>query len=318
MSTKSSKVKKEEDSSTLLHQTEKKVSQALTILWNDLPHWMRDNHYILSGYRHPSNSYTGSISSIFSLHNESVNIWTHLLGSLVAFVTASILYFTVLPRFHLATSEDVVVLGCYFFGAVVCLGMSATFHTISNHSEAVQKFGNRLDYIGIVVLIWGSFIPSIYYGFSAEPGLVRVYWSMITTIGAGTLVVVLYPKFRTPEWRPVRALMFVLMGLSAVIPVVHGVSKYGYAQMEQRMGLSYAIGQGVLYIVGAAIYAGRVPERFNPGAFDIWGSSHQIFHVLVVMAAVTHFVGLVKAFDNEHSARTLVGFVEAKGLLPWS
>jgi adiponectin receptor len=49
--------------------------------------------------------------------------------------------------------------------------------------------------------------------------------------------------------------MFVLMGLSAVIPVIHGLSKYGYATLEQRMGLSYVVAQGALYILGAAIYA---------------------------------------------------------------
>jgi len=50
----------------------------------------------------------------------------------------------------------------------------------------------------------------------------------------------------------------------------------------------------------------RVPERWRPGAFDIWGSSHQIFHVLVVMAAAAHLIGLLKAFDNEHSNRDQV------------
>ena len=40
-----------------------------------------------------------------------------------------------------------------------------------------------------------------------------------------------------------------------------------------------------------------------PGTFDIWGSSHQIFHVLVLLAAATHFFGLVKAFDYEHGFR---------------
>jgi adiponectin receptor len=40
-----------------------------------------------------------------------------------------------------------------------------------------------------------------------------------------------------------------------------------------------------------------------PGSFDIWGSSHQIFHVLVLLAATTNFFGLVKAFDYEHSFR---------------
>lgn len=47
-----------------------------------------------------------------------------------------------------------------------------------------------------------------------------------------------------------------------------------------------------------------MPERFAPGRFDIWGSSHQIFHVLVLMAAAAHFVGLIKAFDYEHGLRS--------------
>ena len=81
--------------------------------------------------------------------------------------------------------------------------------------------------------------------------------SQITTIGAGTSVVVLYPKFRSPEWRPVRAFMFVAMGLSAVFPVIHGLQMYGYKQLEKQIGLSWLVTQGFLYIAGATIYAVR-------------------------------------------------------------
>lgn len=51
----------------------------------------------------------------------------------------------------------------------------------------------------------------------------------------------------------------------------------------------------------------RIPEKLAPGSFDIWGSSHQIFHVLVVMAAGAHLIGLLKAFDYAHSSRSLAG-----------
>lgn len=112
--------------------------------------------------------------------------------------------------------------------------------------------------------------------------------------------------------------MFVGMGLSAVFPVLHGLSLYGASRLEETMGLSWVVLQGVLYVLGAGIYAVsdqsltlhswpsaneiqlRIPERWRPGQFDIWGSSHQIFHVLVVCAATAHLVGLLTAFDNRH------------------
>ena len=52
-------------------------------------------------------------------------------------------------------------------------------------------------------------------------------------------------------------------------------------------------------------FQARWPERSWPGSFDIWGSSHQIFHVLVVMAAASHLYGLLKTFDYHHGALEL-------------
>lgn len=49
--------------------------------------------------------------------------------------------------------------------------------------------------------------------------------------------------------------MFVAMGLSAVFPVLHGLRLYGVRQLQQQIGLSWLVGQGVLYIAGASIYA---------------------------------------------------------------
>jgi len=211
-----------------------------------------------------------------------------------------VLYHVLAPRYPSASKEDIFVFGCFFLGATACLGMSATYHTISNHSATVARFGNQLDYLGIVFLIWGSFIPSIYYGFHDDVRLIRTYWAMITTIGAGTALVTTSPKFRTSQWRPFRAAMFVAMGLSAVFPVVHGLQTRGVEILNKTIAFPWLAGHGILYIVGATIYATRVPERWYPGKFDIYCSSHQIFHVLVLVAASTHLTGLIKAFDYMH------------------
>jgi adiponectin receptor len=49
--------------------------------------------------------------------------------------------------------------------------------------------------------------------------------------------------------------MFVAMGTSAVVPVLHGIFLFGFAQLERQMGVSWLVLQGVLYISGAVIYA---------------------------------------------------------------
>ena len=47
--------------------------------------------------------------------------------------------------------------------------------------------------------------------------------------------------------------------------------------------------------------ANRIPERFVPGLFDYFGSSHQIFHVHVVLAALAHYWCILTAFDHWHT-----------------
>jgi adiponectin receptor len=86
------------------------------------------------------------------------------------------------------------------------------------------------------------------------------------------------------------------MGLSSVFPVFHGLCMYGFKALDQQMGIRWVMMEGFLYVVGAVIYAARVPERWAPRKYDLLGASHQIFHFFVVAAAMSHLVGLVKVF----------------------
>ena len=146
--------------------------------WSQIEPWQRDNHYIQTGYRPASYSYTGSFQSLFYLHNESVNIHSHVLGAFLFFFIGVSVY---LFESHGATLPDVLAFSCFFVGAVTCLATSATYHLISNHSPEVNRFGNQLDYVGIVALITGSFVPSVYYGFYCELSLQQRYWAMVSS-----------------------------------------------------------------------------------------------------------------------------------------
>ena len=47
----------------------------------------------------------------------------------------------------------------------------------------------------------------------------------------------------------------------------------------------------------------RIPEAWKPGWFDIWGQSHQIFHVLMAVGLTVHFSAFAKAFDYTHTMK---------------
>lgn len=267
--------------------------------YDDLPAWRQDNHFILTHYRPTSDSFLTSFQSLFQLHNESVNIHSHLSGAWIFFFVALSLY--AFER-HPVAPADIIAFLFFFSGAVICLGISATYHTLSNHSPKINQWGNQIDYLGIVVLISGSFVPSVYYGFYCEPMLQRCYWSMISTIGVGCVFLSVNPKFRSPLWRSFRASMFVGFGLSAIFPVLHGVYIHGLEQMRYSIGLDWVLLQGFLYVLGAVVYATRVPERFHPGRYDVWGSSHQIFHGLILLAAMSQLLGLLTAFHHAHTS----------------
>ncbi|CAG8344055.1 unnamed protein product [Penicillium salamii] len=273
----------------------------MPLQWDQLPSWQRDNQYILSGYRISSNSFGKSFASLKYLHNESVNIYSHLIPAVILSFFGISLHKALSRRYTSFSTADTLVFGCFFLGAVLCLSISAFFHTVQNHSSHIARIANQVDYIGIVLLIVGSFIPSIFYGFYCHPHLQRLYLTMITSLGLLCATVSANPQFRQPTWRPFRAGMFIALGLSALFPVVHGVRKFGIKQMNKQIGLFWVVLQGSLYIVGACVYAMRIPEYLYPGQFDIWISSHQIFHIMVVLAILSHLRGLVNAFDYNHS-----------------
>ena len=63
-------------------------------------------------------------------------------------------------------------------------------------------------------------------------------------------------------------------------------------QLRQALA-QYSCTSGLLTLcvcrqLGAVVYATRVPERWKPGAFDLAGHSHQLFHLAVIAAALVY------------------------------
>jgi channel protein (hemolysin III family) len=185
----------------------------------------------------------------------------------------------------------------FLISAILCLTFSAIYHLIGCVSKTYHEVLSRFDYGGISLLVTGSCFPPYYYFFYCEPKFSIFYLIFISTFGITTFCLSLTKSFNSPKMREFRGKLFLIFGLSAGIPIVHlsivGDKLTGY-NSDLRL-LFWYLG-GVTYVLGGIIYITRFPEKKFPGKFDYFGSSHQIFHFAVVIAAYFHYLGSLDAY----------------------
>ncbi|XP_057762128.1 heptahelical transmembrane protein 4-like isoform X2 [Arachis stenosperma] len=303
----------------------KKMKSQL-VEYHALPGYLRDNEYILRHYR-PEWPMKQVLLSIFTIHNETLNVWTDelrttlpsmdMLPSISSWHVKELLYNCLPERFSSANHTDSCVLHsvkedlaniiaplmirpitrwpffAFLGGAMFCLLASSVCHLLSCHSERISYIMLRLDYAGIAALISTSFYPPVYYSFMCYPFFCNLYLGFITILGIATILVSLLPVFQSPEFRTIRASLFFGMGLSGAGPILHKLYLF-WGEPEVFHTTGYELLMGAFYGIGALIYATRIPERWMPGKFDIAGHSHQLFHIFVVAGAYTHYrAGLV-------------------------
>ena len=49
------------------------------VMYEDIPDWMRDND-LIRGYYRPQMTIAHAMGTLFAIHNETFNVWSHLLG----------------------------------------------------------------------------------------------------------------------------------------------------------------------------------------------------------------------------------------------
>ncbi|KAK4141510.1 mPR-like GPCR protein [Dichotomopilus funicola] len=273
----------------------------------EVPPWYSEP-FIYTGYRPINYSVDFCLRSLAYLHNETVNIFSHLIPGFIALILISIIprYFD--EHFPDASWKDIVVVQIYLATSAICFTISALYHTLLCHSEWYHGLWVRFDYTAILFQMLGSFVSGIYIGFYCEPNLQKLYWSMIGGLSLLSAVIVLNPKYQSRKWRPLRVSSFVATGFSAFAPIIHAALIFPYHQLDQQAGLRYYYVEGALVLIGTVHYMSHFPESWKPGKFDIWGASHQIFHIFVVLSAVVHFYGILSAFRwNYENPRCPVG-----------
>ena len=249
----------------------------------DAPAWMAKVAGVntLSGYRV---GYTPRmlLRSLFTIHNETANVWTHLLGFLVVLGCAAHVVGVVLRD---GSWADHGLFATFLLSALWCMGASSVYHLTYCHSQGVHRTTLFCDFFGISLLVTGSFIPCVYYAFACFPLWRAVYTGLTAAVGAATLVLPWFAFFQTWYWRRI-GLYFAAVA-SGVVPAVHIMLLMPLNETTWPMFMG-VFKMMLCYAAGLVFYAAKIPERWFPGQFDYWLHSHQIWHVFVLAATVAH------------------------------
>ncbi|KAK4459781.1 hemolysin-III related-domain-containing protein [Cladorrhinum samala] len=264
---------------------------------SEVPDWYAHNTYLLSGYRPVTGSARFCFESLVGLHNETVNIWSHLLPGMIAVAGNCYLHLYFARYYPASLLADRLAIHVYLTSSVICFGMSSLYHTLNCHSQAYSDLWARWDYAAIILQTVGSFTSGVYVTFYHHRGLQNLYWAMTLIGGLMSVIVVVNPKFQSSKWRALRISTFVTMGLSGLLPIIHAAAIYPWALLNEKAGLGYYLVEGLSLVTGTVFYATQFPESWAPRKFDILGASHQLFHGFVVLAATIHIYGLLSVYD---------------------
>lgn len=158
------------------------IGLPVLLSFDQMPEWFQlvSNRWILHGYRPISGSVHTSFCSWSYMHNESINIYSHLIPAVFFFFGEWYIQQYLHSRYPRVTGADFVAFSIYMLTAVTCLSLSATYHTLLNHSQRVEYLCLRLDMLGVVIFILGDLILGIYIVFWCETLTRNFYWSMVS------------------------------------------------------------------------------------------------------------------------------------------
>lgn len=274
------------------------------ITYDDLPHPWRVNPHVVRGYRF-SETKLECLKSVFGVSNETVNIWSHLIG-LVIVLTIAFYFYPSSMTFSASSKADILIAILFFCAAVKCLACSTLWHTMNSiSSQSLMERFACVDYTGISLLVATSIMTTEYTAFYCEPVSRWTYMLLTLFFGVGGTILPWHPAFNKADMAWARVGFYVTLAATGFFPVF---------QLSYERGIDWMIyfyapvmKSIAVYLGGALLYAGKIPERWRPGMFDYFGGSHNIWHVAVLGGILFHYSAMHEFFKKAFIRRATEG-----------
>lgn len=157
------------------------------------------------------------------------------------------------------------------------------------HSRTIRTTCLTIDHCAIVTLIVASHYPILYYGFCHHPHSRIFYIIVITLVGLVVGVIIAGPKYQMPANRKVKLAFLIGLGFCGFVPLSHLFAVHGARGLFSELGIGWLLTSSGIYSLGIILISYHIPECWIPGRLDYFLTSHQIFHICVILGALAHY-----------------------------
>ncbi len=254
------------------------------------PAYVRDNEHVKNGYR-PEMSARRACFSVFALHNETLNIWSHGITSII-FMFCLIDFNTLLS----GSGQPKWPMNIFICSAIALFAASSIFHTMLCVSESIYTLFRKIDMACISLLMFSMFLPFCVYCFSASTAAAYIAGAFL--VSSVCCVTSMMPVFHTNAFHIYRPMVFGCIGIL-------GLAAIAYA------GLTFAVAEGALELiagqlgacfVGAVFYASKWPERCWQQAISpsMLIKSHVLFHICIAYGIWLYYRAMLLLFNQQN------------------
>lgn len=196
--------------------------------------------------------------------------YTHGAGALLALFGGGLLTWRAV---QIGGGARIFVCVLYSLSMLVLYTASTLYHCVNTSVENRIRL-RKFDHISIYYLIAGTYTPICVLGMKGPVGigLLLAVWALTAIGTVSTLFWVNRPRWLTTG-------TYVFMGWLVVFAL------YPLLNVFPLEGFLRLLAGGLLYTLGAVLYALKWPRRDHPTF-----GAHEIFHVFILLGSIVHFL----------------------------
>lgn len=243
---------------------------------------------ILTGYRLANQPWRYYIGSLFQIHNETLNVWTHLIGLFVIWYALG-QYFLI---YDWRTDKDSWPMLTFGICCSLTHFLSSMAHLLHSKSLYIHHLVFMVDFIGVVLFAFGTGILALYscsdrdmYAFLSPFYLPLLAFMTWFNHAFFCFALLCYSGESSGTKR--RTLQVSALLTEVLLICVPFSPRYYKCYIDPECSI-HSLGHITLtypaFCMQAFFFLSQIPEKIFPGKFDIVGHSHQLFHVAATIS----------------------------------